>query len=471
VPVIQSIYKPRWYFRKFHTRRNRWAILVCHRRAGKTVAAVNDLIEKASYNTREAPRYAYIAPILKQAKAIAWEYLKRFAAPFNPKISESELYVELTALPNAPRITIYGADNPDSFRGMYFDGVVLDEFGNMVESVWKEVLLPALVDRRGWAVFMGTPNGPNHFRDLWYKRKKDDAWLTEMYTVEDTKVIAAEELAEMRKIMDPEEYEQEMMCNFEASVRGAIYARQMEQLIQGGRLGKFPLDFALPVDLVMDLGWKDNTTMGFFQPRFDGICVGHSHGDSLRKISVYIDYAKAFWKGSSYIPAPDSEIDEPVRAGRPYIEGKVYLPHDAKAKSLQTGKAIIDHFRKAKMRPRLVPDLDLIDGIAATRATFPHYYINESENETLVLALKTYHRKYDEKLQRHLDEPVHDWSSDWADMFRYMSIVANPAIKSAPKGSAAMSKGIPQTPAQATIAAAGGVHYGFCLEDLWELGR
>ena len=123
---IVNRYKPRWYFREFHRRRQRWSVLVAHRRAGKTVAAVNDLIEKASYNTRENPRYAYIAPLLRQAKDIAWQYLKDSSQPFNPKINESQLYVELSALPNSPRITIYGADNPDSFRGLYLDGAVLD---------------------------------------------------------------------------------------------------------------------------------------------------------------------------------------------------------------------------------------------------------------------------------------------------------------------------------------------------------
>ena len=466
--VIQSIYKPRPWFRKFHSRPNRWAVLVYHRRAGKTVAAINDLIERATYNTREAPRYAYIAPMLKQAKAIAWEYLKKFAAPYKPKISESELWVELTVLPNSPRITIYGADNPDSFRGMYFDGVVLDEFGNMVESTWKEVLLPALVDRRGWAVFMGTPNGPNHFRDMWYKRKGDPGWLCELYTVNDTKVISEEELAEMMKIMDPEEYAQEMMCNFEASVRGAIYARQMEIIASENRIGHFPLDHALKVNAVMDLGWKDLFTIGFFQGVMDGIRIGHSYGDHFKQIDFYIDYLKAFWAGNTW--KGSDNFPEWIRVGPPYQQGLIYVPHDAKAKSLQTGKAIIDHFKKANLRPRLVPNLDVIDGIAAVRTTFPQLYIHEPENQTLILAAKTYHRKYDEDLKRFSDEPVHDWASDWCDMLRYLCIVANPkAVEDLKNKKKAPTKGIPQTPVQVAHQAAGGVHYGFCLGDLWSL--
>ena len=414
--------------------------MVAHRRAGKTVAAVNDLIEKASYNTRENPRYAYIAPLLRQAKDIAWQYLKDFAQPFNPKINESQLYVELSALPNSPRITIYGADNPDSFRGLYLDGAVLDEFGNMRGSVWQEVLLPALIDRRGWAVFMGTPNGPNHFRDMWYESIDQDTWFTILLPVTDTKVIPEDDLREMKKIMDPEQYAQEMLCSFEASVRGAIYARQMEQMIEEGRICDRELAKDVPTDVIMDIGFKDQSTMGFGQRHFDGILMGHSHGDNLKPIGHYIKYIKEYWGDNKLTP------------------GQIWLPHDAKARSLQTGKAIIDHFRLANLRPKLVPRLDVIDGIAATRTTFPNVYINASRNKTLILALKTYHRKYDEELKRFDDEPVHDWSSDWADMFRYFCIVENPRAL-APK---------PQSRYNAAPESQSGAHYAFSLNDLWD---
>lgn len=466
MPVVTSLYKPRKYFFPFHARNCRWAILVAHRRAGKTVAAVNDLIEKATYNTREAPRYGYIAPFLKQAKAIAWEYLKRFAEPYRPKISEAELYVELLALPNRPRITIYGADNPDSFRGMYFDGVVLDEFGNMVESVWKEVLLPALIDRRGWAVFMGTPNGPNHFREMWYKRSKDDSWFTAMWKVTQTGIIAEDDLLEMQKLMEPEEYEQEMMCNFEAAVRGAIYARQMLLCEQEGRIGDYPLDPKAPVDLTMDLGFKDAATMGFGQRLYDGILLGASYGNNLKPIRHYIKYAKAFMAGSSWVDRDVRHADDEqgiVREGPKYIWGKIYLPHDAKARSLQTGKAIINQFLEHRdiPKPRIVPKLDVIDGIAAVRATFPMVYIHEELNEKFILAAKTYHREYDESLKIYKDEPVHDWSSDWMDMFRYKCLMMNPRAREQKKE--ILDRVMP-LPADKKA-----VQYGFSLNDLWSI--
>lgn len=434
--TIRSLYTPRPYFRDFHQRDQRWAMLVAHRRAGKTVAVVNDIIEKATYNTRQSPRYAYVAPFLRQAKDIAWTYLKEFSAPFRPKINESGLYVELQVLPNSPRITIYGADNPDSFRGLYLDGVALDEFGNMKLSVFKEILLPALIDRRGWAVMMGTPNGPNHFRDLWYENEEKPEWFRSFLPVHATGIIPEDDLAMMRSIMDPEQYAQEMLCSFEASVRGAIYARQIEEMEQEGRIGDYPAQRGLPVHVVADLGFRDLTVMGFYQERPDGIVVDKCVADNLKPISNYIDLIKSYFRQTKH------------------VQGNIWLPHDARAKSLQTGKSIVEQFKSQNLRPKIVPELSLLDGIAATRQTFPLLYYNKQQTKDLVLAMKSYYRKYDEDRKVFTDEPVHDWSSHYADMQRYMSLVANKKNYNA-KG------GIVQS-------AVTGVHYGFALNDLWD---
>ena len=439
--IIRSRYRPREFFRAFHSRGQRWAILVAHRRAGKTVAVVNDLIEKASYNTRPDPRYAYIAPFLKQAKDIAWTYLKNFSAPFAPKINESSLFVELTALPNNPRITIYGADNPDSFRGLYLDGAVLDEFGNMRNSVFKEILLPALIDRRGWCVLMGTPNGPNHYRDMWYEYREDPTWFSCFLPVSATNLISEQDLAMMRKMMDPEQYAQEMECSFEASVRGAIYARQMEEMERDRRIGDYPAQKGIPVHVIADLGFRDLTVMGFYQERPDGVLLDKVYAANLQPISHYIQQIDDYFRESGH------------------RRGEIWLPHDARAKSLQTGKSIVELFMQRKYRPRIVPELSLIDGIAATRELFPVVFMNKEHTKDHVLAMKSYHRKYDEERQIYLDEPVHDWSSHYADMHRYMSLVAN--RKSVSKGRPIASF-LAEEGAQAT--------YSFSLNDIWDCG-
>ena len=209
---------------------------------------------------------------------------------------------------------------------MYFDGVALDEYGNINKSTFYQVILPALFDRRGWCVLMGTPNGPNHFRDTYYEAIKDEAWYTCHLPHTATNIIPDEDIALAKKMMEPEEFAQEMLCSFEASVRGAIYARQMEQAYEENRIGDYPLDRISATDIFMDLGWADDTTMLFTQSRPDGVVIGHAYADRLKPIDDYIVYLK------DYVKTHKLRL------------GTVWLPHDAKAKTLQTGKSTVESF-------------------------------------------------------------------------------------------------------------------------------
>ena len=140
-------YTPRKAFVQWHSRSQRWSVLVVHRRGGKTVSGINELIKEAMKCQLKAPRFAYLAPYRKQAKEIAWDYLKQYTAPIPGRVvSESELHVKL---PNEGRITLYGADNAEALRGIYLDGIIIDEPADMDASVWSSVIRPALSDRRG----------------------------------------------------------------------------------------------------------------------------------------------------------------------------------------------------------------------------------------------------------------------------------------------------------------------------------
>src|SRR3954467_4857861 len=267
--ILEHRYKPREIFNNFHVRSQRWAIEVVHRRGGKTVATINDTISRVLHFTppklsdgsgdyaQEPGRFGYVAPFLNQARQVAWDYLNRYSAGMTKKISEAELSVTYF---NDCKCTLYGADNPDAFRGLYFDGVDLDEYGMMKPSVWSEVLLPTLVDRRGWATFIGTPNGPNHFRTLVRSALADPArWFYERHPVSETHLISEDELAEMRKLMLPEEYEQEMECSFEASARGAFYSVEMVKAEREGRVRPLVSNTDMPLHFIYDLGYRDDT--------------------------------------------------------------------------------------------------------------------------------------------------------------------------------------------------------------------
>ena len=196
-------------------RDKRFSVLVVHRRAGKTVLAVMRLIDAALRATIDKPRFGYVAPQRNQAKAIAWDYLKGYASKIpGLTISEQELWVEF---PNGARVRIFGADNPDSLRGQYFDGLVLDEVAQMKSEVWGEILLPALADRQGWSLFIGTPKGINLFSELYFRARGDDGWFSASYDVYHTDALLPEDIERQRKEMSDNQFRQEFLCDFSAS--------------------------------------------------------------------------------------------------------------------------------------------------------------------------------------------------------------------------------------------------------------
>lgn len=223
-PVIQTVelkFTPFAHQRLAHTLRLavRFLVLVWHRRAGKTVFAVIELLLAAASCQLERGRYGYIAPQLKQAKGVAWDYLQRFSRDIpGAIINQSELSIEL---PNGARVRLFGADNPDSFRGLYFDGVVIDEVADIKPNLWGEIIRPALTDRKGWAIFIGTSKGVNLFSELYYRALKEAAageWGADMRRASETGVLTDEELAAARREMSDPQYAQEFDCDFAAAV-------------------------------------------------------------------------------------------------------------------------------------------------------------------------------------------------------------------------------------------------------------
>lgn len=411
--VIRIKYEPRKAFAAFHQRSTRFACMVCHRRAGKTVASINEIIGRAIYCKKKRPRYAYLAPLLKQGKKIAWEYLKEYTAGLEKKKpSESELTVVLRH--NDAEISIYGADNPDAIRGQYFDGVVLDEYGDMPPSAWGKVILPTLADRRGWAVFIGTFKGKNHFYNIFRRSQGLDLkegedpeyyrtnWFNLLLKASESGILSAEDLAIQRAEQDEEEYRQEFECDPNAVVKGTYYAKIISQLEDKGQIyADISWDPDQPVDVAFDLGYTDSTAAWFWQKRPGGIAI--------------IDYLEAHSQPLSYY------FNELFT--RPYNYGTIWLPHDAKARSLQTGRSTVEQFLEQKLPVRIGPKLELQHGIDAVRKMLPQCYFS-SKTEFGVEALRAYKRDYDDEKKIFSDSPRHDWASHGSDAFRYLCLVA-----------------------------------------------
>lgn len=243
--IIDLGFRPRAWQIDSLRKRKRFNVEVVHRRGGKTVVKIMRLIDAALRLDRPMPRYGYVAPLLKQAKAIAWDYLKAYTRPIpGVTINESELFVEL---PNGARIRIFGADNPDALRGLYFDGVVLDEVADMKPEVWTAIILPAILDRNGWADFIGTPKGINLFSEMYFRALKDPEWFACLRTVYDTGALSEAEIELARASMPEAQFRQEFLCDFTAGSSNALIPVDLVQESAGKHLREDQYNFAARV--------------------------------------------------------------------------------------------------------------------------------------------------------------------------------------------------------------------------------
>jgi phage terminase large subunit len=400
--LITIPYAPRRQFMGFHESTKRWRIIVAHRRAGKTVACINQLIRSALTCTKPEPRTAYIAPLYRQAKDVAWTYLKRFTQVIpGAEANESELRVDL---PNGGRVRLYGADNPDGMRGIYLDDCVLDEFADMRPRVLPEIIRPALSDRKGSLTLIGTPKGHNEFHDAWQAAQGDDDWFHLMLRASETGLVDAEELASAAKMMTPEQYEQEYECSFEAAILGAYWGKEMATAEREGRICDVMADPDLPVYTAWDLGMKDDTAIWFFQVLSGGINVIDCYAASQMNAEHYAEVVK-----------------ERALVGG-YKLGACLMPHDAKVKEWQTGRTRVEALQAMGLKCELIPDHRLMDGINAARMTIPMARFDRTNCKEGLEALKQYRADYDEERKVLKLAPRHDWSSHYADAFRYAAI-------------------------------------------------
>ena len=301
-----------------------------------------DLIDAALRCTKDAGRFAYISPTYTQAKDVAWSYLKRFTADV-PGVEQRESDL-MVIFPNGARVRLYGCDNYDRLRGTYHDGMILDEFGDMDPRAWPEVLRPSLADRQGWAVFIGTPKGRNHFYQIFRLSEQRSDWFSLVLRADQTGILDATELADISRMLTPEQYSQEMLVSFDAAILGSYFGRELADAETAGRIGAVPYDTAVPVHTAWDIGIGDSTAIWFFQ------VIG-------RELHVIDHYEASGFALGHYAD---------VLRAKPYQYGRDYLPHDAMARELGTGRSIFETLKVLTGRhPFIVRKLSVMDGINA----------------------------------------------------------------------------------------------------------
>jgi len=349
-------------------------------------------------------RYAYLGPLYRQVKQAAWDGLRE-AATGAAEFSESELVAKF---PNEARIQLFGADNYQALRGMHLDGIVLDEYGDIHPNAWTEVIRPALAAKRGFAVFIGTPKGRNHFYQLYEDTKRDPDWFNALYRFADSGVIggltgdaALAEVEAARRAMTIDHFAQEYECSFEAAITGAYYARELEAARAQRRIHTVPWEpTGSAVETYWDLGISDATAILFVQRM----------GREIHLVDYYESTGLALHAYAKLLQE------------RPYTYGMHHLPHDAGARELGSGKTLGEQLVALGVRPIKIHEKNTpLDGINQARLVFPRFWIDDTKCQGLLDALANYRADYDEKKRTFKDEPRHDWASHGADALRLLA--------------------------------------------------
>ena len=391
-------YKPREHQLKVHEllEGKRFAVVVAHRRFGKTVAALNHLIREAVLNTKETPRYAYIAPTYGQAKRVAWDYLVKYTDPLGGTNNISELRVDFWGR----RIQLYGSDNPDSLRGQFFDGVIIDEVGDQNPKIWTDIVRPALTDRKGWCLFIGTPKGHNHFKELRDRAEKEDGWGLLEFKASETGVVDEVELKAAKNEMGEDKYRQEFECSFDAAVEGSYFGQILNELEAKKHMQEIPREELSRTFTAWDLGMGDSTS----------IWVAQLVGTEVRLLDYYENHGVGLDHYVKWIRDNDYEKAEHI------------LPHDVRVRELGTGKSRMEMLEEAGLEIKIAPRMSLDDGIQAVRRLLPRCWFNVPKVQNGLNCLRNYRRDYDEKRKIFYERPLHDWSSHGSDSFRYLAL-------------------------------------------------
>lgn len=393
-------YQPRWFQAKVHAALQRFNVLVFHRRAGKTVLAINELIKRVMLCQHPDPRGHYMAPNYRQVKRIAWLYLKNYTRCI-PGMNYNE--AELRAIfPDGAEIQLLGGENYDSHRGIYSDFVILDEPADMHPAVWGEVFRPALADRKGGAIMIGTPKGHNNFYDRWEAAAHLKGWYRKMYKVTETGALPLDEIMAAKAEMTESQFDQEMMCSFEAAIQGAIFGAEMKGLeaAEPARITSVPHDPNHLCQTSWDLGVKNSTVILYWQ----------KVGLESRLIDCDAFQHTAL---SSMIKTVQS---------KPYNYSQHIAPHDIRVFEMGTGQTRFDRASDLGVYFDIAPKMSFQDGIQATRDAMPRWVIDAAKCSDFIEAMKLYRTDHNAMLGTFNEKPIKDWTTDYADSARYYSI-------------------------------------------------
>lgn len=409
MPDVTLEIRPRKAFRAFIESTKRWDCLIVHRRGGKTFHSLAKLLKRAFQDKRPkmdiAPkRYAYIAPTQTQAKDIAWGYLKRFTHGIPGAVpNEAELKITFS---DGMVIRLYSGENYERMRGLYFDGVVIDEPEDIDPMAWSSVIRPCLSDYGGWAIFIGTVKGKRGQWKRYTDALTDDEWHTLLLKASESGIIPDDELEGLKRdyarINKMDVYDQEFECNPNIGIQGSLFASFVTKAYEEKRVIDFPWDRSELVWTTWDLGSPENMRCTYFQ------FVG-------REIHI-IDHDADLGDPEM---TPAKRIAHMNAKGYPF--GGHFMPHDAAARE-KSGKNFQQQMQEAGLVGiQIVPVCrEIWPGVNKLAEIFPRMVFHKTNCEYLLDSLENYRRKIDK--DGSVTDKIHeDWSCHSTDSMRMLA--------------------------------------------------
>lgn len=416
-------FRVRRYQRAFHETwvqgKRKRLIEIAHRRWGKDEIALNATRDWAH---KRVGTYWHCLPEYAQARKAIWTSVnahtgkRRIDEAFPQEIRDStndqEMFIRFK---NGSTWQLIGSDRYDATVGAGPIGIVYSEWALANPNAWG-YHRPMVEENDGWAAFITTPRGRNHAYNMYNEAVRNgDRWFAEISPVSVTNALRQDQIdAALSDYIglygDPDlaqaQIDQEYHCSFNAAILGAFYAKQMLAVRTEGRIEEIRPIPGKPVHTAWDLGKVDSTAIWWFQVA----------GGQIFVLDFYMSHGA------------DIEHYAEICLSKPWQRGVDYVPHDAKQQIWGMKRGRVEQMQDCGLKPLVLPQNKVLDGIAAARKTLPLCVFHPRTNSGLE-ALEQYRREWDEDARTFGMNPVHDWTSHAADAFRYLAM----AWRSAPR--------------------------------------